>query len=97
MIIQPRKPPAPKPEVVQAALDLMTQLGGQNKEAMGYLQDLRAAIVHNTELLDNISKSRQILSQLQQRETAVVKAEATHKANTAEWEALKKSMLEATK
>ena len=91
MIIAPRKPNAPKEGVAQAALDLMVSLGGQSETSMQYLQDLKAAIQHNTQLLEDISKARAELSGLEQREVAVVEAETRVDGKLSELETIRQS------
>ncbi len=95
MIIAPRKPNAPKEGVAQAALDLMVSLGGQSETSMQYLQDLQAAILHNTQLLSDINKARSDLAGLEKREVALIEGEARNDAKLAEIETIRADTLKA--
>ena len=91
MIIAPRKPNAPKEADVQAALNLMVSLGGQSETSRRFLDDLLAAIQHNTALLNDINTARADLASLEKRELAVTENEARVDGKLSELETIRQS------
>ena len=91
MIIQPRKPQGPKEGDVTTALNLMVSLGGQSETSLRYLKDLRAAIQHNTQLLEDIGKARSDLASLEKREATLIENEARNDAKLSEIETIRQS------
>jgi len=95
-ISQPSRPEAPSPEVMKAALDLMTTLGAKDKAAWGYVTALKKAREHNDEVLADIQKERAQLGDLTKREADVARREAELAAKLAKYEAVRESVLKAT-
>ena len=91
MIIQPRKPPGPRPGIVTDAYSFMVALGNDKSDSMRHLEELKAAIDHNTQLLADIDKARSDLSGLEQREVAVVEAETRVDGKLSELQVIRSS------
>ena len=95
---QPRSVPgAPSASAVQAALDLMVGLGSDNKGVQRTLTDLKAAILHNEQLLADAQHNLALLGDLERREAAVVEREASADKKLAEIEAIRASFAEYEK
>jgi hypothetical protein len=69
----------------------MVSLGGQSETSLRYLKDLKAAIQHNTALLEDINAARADLSTLEQREKVLIENETRNDAKLAEIETIRQS------